>query len=147
MWHWTITFRSANFLSFHIICGLYTWQLEFCLSHLQMENSAGGWEFSLLQVWLCSFSSRRYIRTDSYSGRKALQGIIFLYTILLVFIVDFVTVEKSNSIYGLSMLHWFWPFALFYLQCLSSSILYLMYWQHLRWRRLCILCAMVRLQR
>lgn len=63
MWHWTITFRSANFLSFHIICGLYTWQLEFCLSHLQMENSAGGWEFSLLQVWLCSFSSRRYIRT------------------------------------------------------------------------------------
>lgn len=168
MWHWTITFRSANFLSFHIICGLYTWQLEFCLSHLQMENSAGGWEFSLLQVWLCSFSSRRYIRTDSYSGRKALQGIIFLYTlcrncmrrihrricfqafmytILLEFILHFVTVKKSKSIYGLSMLHWFWPFALFYLQCLSSSILYLMYWQHLRWRRLCILCAMVRLRR
>lgn len=168
MWHWTITFHSANFLSFRIICGLYTWQLEFYLSHLQMENSAGGWESSWSQVWLCSFLSQRYIRTDSCSDRKVLQEIIFLYTscrnctqqthqqicfqafmytIPLEFIFHSATVKRYKSINGLNMPRWFWPSALFYPQCLSSSILCLMCSLHLHWRHLCILCAMVQFRR
>ena len=41
-WHWMTTFHFASFLSFLTTCGLSTWQLALSLSHLQMENCAGG---------------------------------------------------------------------------------------------------------
>ena len=62
-WHWMTTFHFASFLSFLTTCGLSTWQLALSLSHLQMENCAGGSVSSWSPVWPYFSLSQRYIQT------------------------------------------------------------------------------------
>ena len=71
-WHWMTTFHFASFLSFLTTCGLSTWQLALSLSHLQMENCAGGGIFLITGMTVFLFISTVYpngqlLRPDTFA--------------------------------------------------------------------------------